>query len=123
MSEESLNNKSNFFKEWLEKLQQESWQLELLISGFALYGIFEARSLTYDYEIFLAQNLEGGSKLVFTLFGLLLNIGWRIFFINLLLHVVLRGLWIGAIGLRYVSGEINLYAYLLGLPQKENWLI
>ncbi|MBK7787543.1 MAG: hypothetical protein IPJ54_02980 [Saprospiraceae bacterium] len=28
-------------------------------------------------------------------------------FINLIFHVTLRGLWIGAIGLRYVSGEIN----------------
>ena len=40
------NNKDhkNIFKEWLEKLQQESWQLELLISGFAIVGIFAART-------------------------------------------------------------------------------
>ena len=27
------------FSQWLEKLQQESWQLELIISGIALFGI------------------------------------------------------------------------------------
>lgn len=39
--------------------------------------------------------------------GVILEKGWVIFFINLLVHVVLRGLWIGAIGLRYVSSEID----------------
>jgi hypothetical protein len=33
--------------------------------------------------------------------------GWLIFFINLIVHVILRGLWIGTIGLRYVSSEID----------------
>ena len=28
------------FKKWLDILQQESWQLELIISGFAIYGLF-----------------------------------------------------------------------------------
>ncbi len=28
------------FKKLLDKLQQESWQLELIISGFAIYGLF-----------------------------------------------------------------------------------
>ena len=27
------------FKKWLDILQQESWQLELIISGFAIYGL------------------------------------------------------------------------------------
>jgi len=40
------------------------------------------------------------------LFGGLLT-SWFILATNLLAHVVLRGLWIGAIGLRYVSGEID----------------
>jgi hypothetical protein len=30
------------FKKLLEKLQEESWQLELLISGFAIFGLFSA---------------------------------------------------------------------------------
>ena len=34
------NNPS--FKKLLEKLQEESWQLELLISGFAIFGLFTA---------------------------------------------------------------------------------
>ena len=30
------------FKKLLVKLQEESWQLELLISGFAIFGLFSA---------------------------------------------------------------------------------
>ena len=30
------------FKKLLQKLQEESWQLELLISGFAIFGLFTA---------------------------------------------------------------------------------
>jgi hypothetical protein len=44
MQDQSPENK-NIFKQWLEKLQQESWQLELLISGFALFGIYSVRTL------------------------------------------------------------------------------
>jgi len=46
---------------------------------------------------------------------------WRIFFFNLLIHVFARGLWIGAIGLRYVSSEIN-FQYFGYAPIFENYL-
>ena len=40
---------------------------------------------------------------------------------NLLLHVLLRGLWIGALGLRYVSGDID-YDYLKYSPKFTKYL-
>lgn len=97
------------FREWLEKLQQESWQLELLISGFALFAIWEARTLVDGFEEYLAINGGAGrfSNVFYNNFANLLSIGWRIFFFNLLIHVLARGLWIGAIGLRYVSSDID----------------
>ena len=36
----SRDYKNSAFKELLDRLQQESWQLELLISGFAIFGGF-----------------------------------------------------------------------------------
>ncbi|MGB5377935.1 hypothetical protein [Muriicola sp.] len=36
----SNNPQDTKFKQWLDILQQESWQLELIISGFAIYGLF-----------------------------------------------------------------------------------
>ena len=49
---ENVKDHKSLFKEWLEKLQQESWQLELLISGFAIVGIYAARTTIKNLEIF-----------------------------------------------------------------------
>ncbi len=104
----SSKGTTKIFSEWLETLQQESWQLELLISGFALFGIWESRVLIDHISIYLSLNapdgfLDGAASFFITF----LSSAWIIFVVNLLVHIVLRGFWIGAIGLRYVSGEID----------------
>jgi hypothetical protein len=101
--------KKNIFTEWLEKLQQESWQLELLISGFALFGIWESREILESFTNFLGVNspVDSNASIVFKIVSQMLQAAWLVFFTNLLVHVILRGLWIGAIGLRYVSGDID----------------
>lgn len=103
------SKKKASFSDWLELLQQESWQLELLVSGFALFGIWESRNFLKHFDAYFGshQPEEISTIFLFIGFSLLLKAAWSIFFINLLIHVVLRGLWIGAIGLRYVSGEID----------------
>lgn len=91
------------FKKLLQKLQEESWQLELLISGFAIFGlitIFEPISNSVKE----AQNSQQIYKFVISLVA---QISCAILIFNLVLHVLLRGLWIGALGLRYVSGDID----------------
>lgn len=91
------------FKKLLQKLQEESWQLELLISGFAIFGLFSAYP-TLQVASKAAQN-DNNVQLTVFLFVALAACSILIF--NLLLHVLLRGLWIGALGLRYVSGDID----------------
>ncbi len=101
-------NTKNILSEWLEQIQQDSWQLELLISGLALYGVYNGIDKVEDYSSFIGLNIDGpvlGIPFVFSYF--IAYVGWRIFFFNLLIHVILRGLWIASIGLRYVSNEIN----------------
>ena len=89
-------------------MQQESWQLELLISGFAIFllaSVYDEIG-SFEYQIRL---LTTGSSYFGTLllpFQVVLG-AWYVLIINLILHVLLRGLWISTIGIRYVSGEIN----------------
>lgn len=90
------------FKKLLNKLQQESWQLELLISGFAIFGLISALG-PLNIGLNEASATESYSKI----FYLITKIACYVLIVNLIIHVVLRGLWIGAIGLRYVSGEID----------------
>ena len=48
----SKDHKNSAFKELLDRLQQESWQLELLISGFAIFGLFSAlEPITIKFDI------------------------------------------------------------------------
>ncbi len=91
------------FRELLDKLQQESWQLELLISGFAIFGLFSAiEPIGIRYDI-----AENEQDLVSTILWYAALVSSWILVSNLLIHVILRGLWIGALGLRYISGDID----------------
>lgn len=103
------NYKDSKFKEWLDILQQESWQLELIISGVAIFGLFQAvepvvrwmnhfQSLALDGFLLKTIGTLGLSSILFSVVALI---------VCLLVHIVLRGLWIGAVGLRYFSGDID----------------
>jgi hypothetical protein len=99
----SRDHQNSAFKELLDRLQQESWQLELLISGFAIFGLFSALDpLIVKFDI--AQH---DRKIVDTFIWSAALVSCWILIANLMIHVVLRGLWIGALGLRYVSGDID----------------
>ena len=109
--------KDSFFKKWLDTLQQESWQLELIISGFALYALFTAFGpvKVEMKRVIVTEN----NYLQFVMMFLTLSL--FILILNLTIHVVLRGLWIGSIGLRYVSGDIN-YHNLNYTPKFKRFL-
>jgi len=113
----SQDYKNPEFKKLLQKLQEESWQLELLISGFAIFGLFTAYPSITE-AVSEAQNTQQIYKFVISLIAV---ISCSILIFNLLLHVLLRGLWIGALGLRYVSGDID-YESLKYSPKFTRYL-
>ena len=103
-------NKKSFSK-WLSKLQQESWQLELLISGLVIFALLE--SLNFIPHLYASlEEITANESTAF--YGFILGLALfifqasvYIFLINLIIHILIRSLWIGAIGLRYVSGDID----------------
>lgn len=99
---EKNSYKNSEFKKWLDILQQESWQLELIISGFSVFGLISALDYIKSFKPHLTHT-NIGLKILST-FAIL---SVTVLIINLVIHVIFRGLWIGAIGLRYVSGEID----------------
>lgn len=116
MSSGSDKNRKNF-TEWLDLLQQESWQLELIISSILLLILG-----SYDewvYEFVNKYSMDKGSFMpIFA--GLIIPV---LLFIktNLIIHIFFRGLWIGCIGLRYVSKEID-FEYLSYSDKFTNYL-
>ena len=99
----SQDHNSPAFKKLLQKLQEESWQLELLISGFAIFGLFTA----FPHINIAVKAAKNDHQIYSFIILLVVLVSCAILIFNLLLHVVLRGLWIGALGLRYVSGDID----------------
>jgi hypothetical protein len=96
-------------KALLDRLQQESWQLELILTGFVILGLFAGLETVNNWASRLSRaNPAGGQSLLF-LFPVFVYFAYIITLINLLIHVLIRGLWIGAVGLRSVSGDIDYY--------------
>lgn len=91
------------YREILDELQVQSWQLELVISGFAIFGLFSALEPLQDLA--MIKRYEGSA--LQSLFISTIYITCVLAIFNLILHVLLRGLWIGAVGIRSVSGDID----------------
>lgn len=106
-----LENKDNKtgLKTWLDSIQQESWQLELLISGFAIFlliGGWEPLA-AWEYNLMLMTQVSATFRTL-TFVYYICRTAYLSLLMCLLVHVVLRGLWIAAVGLRSVSGEVDL---------------
>jgi hypothetical protein len=95
--------------EWLDKIQRDSWQLELVVSAFSIFlvlGALDALGKIEVQERLLVSGMGANGSFINIAYGILL-MATLFVLINLIIHVVLRGLWISAVGLRSVSGEID----------------
>ena len=99
------------WQQWLNQLRNNSWNLELLVSGFSILLISRGQegleSNVYYYE--LHRNNSTWGELLYNINAILYFI-LEIMLVSLVINVLLRGLWIGAVGLSSVKGkEINIY--------------
>lgn len=102
------NNNQSKLGKWLEIMQQESWQLELIISGFAIFLVGSLGEPLDEWGTGLRISAQGYNNDVLMIFPFIILSGaWYFLLLNLIFHVILRGLWISTIGLRYVSGDID----------------
>lgn len=100
------NNKQKLYD--LDHLSTESWQLELLASGIILLLLLGSSQYNYTLERYMYYYFQGGQLSIISIFLLGVFLSLYISKLFFVLHVLVRGLWIGAIGLRSVSGEISL---------------
>jgi hypothetical protein len=87
---------------WLRKLERESWQAELIISGAALFGSLQLPWMLEKFQHYLLLNYERAS-LDLWFFA---TSYWAIFVYGLILlfvfHFIVRALWIGLVGLNSI---------------------
>lgn len=101
-------------KSELENLQVNSWNLELLVSGFMILMLIQVHPLLREASASMNEihSPAGGLTsfiLIFVGFALLLML-WYFVFVNLVIHLLFRGFWIGLIGMRYISDGIDVKA-------------
>jgi len=94
--------------EWLDKTQRESWQLELILSGFVIFLLLAGLEPYHDLGDKLDQVSRDNNYLAFlTLPYHTMRAAYYVLTSATIFHVFLRGLWISTIGLRSVSGDID----------------
>ncbi|MEL7162108.1 MAG: hypothetical protein AAFN92_15235 [Bacteroidota bacterium] len=103
-------NNEQHLKSWLNNLQQESWQLELIVSGIIIFLLLQAYEPFVEFGDGINNYQNGDSDLITPIITLLLFTVLSYFALvaMFLIHLILRGVWIGAIGLRSVSGDFDL---------------
>lgn len=98
----------NKIDDWLKKLQKESWNLELLISGFSIFLLIQSGEALTDFGRYVQYHYGNQGSMIFALiFVGILRIAVLLLTINLVFHIILRGFWIGAIGLRSVQAKVD----------------
>lgn len=85
---------------WLENLQRNSWEPEVIISGIILAFLFAFPSKIYAFSATLVQEIGMsylGAVLVLFYLSAMISV-FKIFFI---VHLTLRFIWAGFLGLSY----------------------
>ncbi len=88
---------------WLKRIQEGSWEPEILISGIVLYGLFQIPSLIDQLYIYLENYsyaiLDNGLNLTLTS---LLKISTVWLVIGFISHLFFRSVWAAFVGLSFV---------------------
>lgn len=100
-------------RRWVANLQLESWQLELLITGFSIFLLatslqeFDAFEASYRFNKLSGQGHNVIFAISLRMIIAVIPIALKFFLISLLIHLLLRGFWIGIVGLSSVSNKID----------------
>jgi hypothetical protein len=94
-----MENRNHKIPTWLKKIQENSWELELLISGGAIFSLFQLSGSwvnwiesTNEFTFFMGRN-------IILLIG---TLGLELLKIGFIVHIMLRALWLAMVCVNYV---------------------
>lgn len=115
MDEQAIDRPS-----WLKRVQENSWEPEILISGISLAFIFAFPAQIYELATYFIQergvNFIGG-LLVFIYLSFVVNT-YKIFFV---MHLCLRFAWVGTVGLSYAFPRGVIKENLFKISQNQEF--
>ncbi len=87
---------------WLKRLEKESWQAELIVSGIAIFGSLQLPGLIDNLMESCLTLFPEHVYFGLYMFFIYLLMAINVLIISLIAHFVVRALWIGLIGLNSV---------------------
>ena len=111
MTDQKENKPHHQIPDWLKKIQENSWELELLISGGAIFSLFQ---LSDSWVHWIESLVEFSSFMGYTEILLIGTLGIELLKIGFIIHIILRAIWLSMVCVNYVYPEgIN--------KEKINW--
>lgn len=100
MKQDDIRSKDN----WLRRIQEGSWEPEILISGIVLFGLFKVYPLIGELDYFLEMNSSSMFSLgdVNEALTSILKFANVILIVGFLSHILFRSVWAAFVGLSYV---------------------
>jgi len=102
LEEDKSENKPPKKPKWLRKLEEESWQAELIISGLAIYGVLQVPKYITTFIDFSITFFQPENYFFIFSFAMYLFCASTFLTICFVVHFILRTVWIGMLGLNYV---------------------
>jgi len=88
---------------WLKRVQEESWQAEIILSGMVIFSLFQIpEGIEKLREHFITEVVVFND---FNNFFVAWSMGSVWLTIGFVVHLILRGVWIAMVGLSYVFPE------------------
>lgn len=85
---------------WLKKLQLNSWEPEILLSGIVLYGMFQLPGMLDQFLYFFKVNFNTQTTDVDNFIAIMkMAVYWLT--AGLIAHLISRGIWVGMVGLSF----------------------
>jgi hypothetical protein len=94
-----MEEKKSNVPEWLKNLQENSWEVELLISGGAIFSLFQVSNIYLEFMESLKITSHFAGTGVFIILGML---GIKILTTGFFFHLFLRAIWLGMVCINYV---------------------
>ncbi|MEQ9310781.1 MAG: hypothetical protein RLN90_15090 [Balneolaceae bacterium] len=108
MEEEQIDD-TGHNKNWLQRVAEQSWEPELLISGLAIFATIQIPQYVMDFYQYYRFNLQLDSGFIDELMPMLVVgvvlTALKVLSIAFVFHFIVRAFWVGLMGLRSVFTE------------------
>lgn len=96
-------------KNWLQRVAEQSWEPELLISGLAIYATIQIPDYIRDFYQYYRYNLQLDSGFIDELMPMLvvgvMLTAFKVLSFAFIFHFIVRAFWVGLMGLRSVFSD------------------